>query len=286
MQIKAFTLHNPKHHANLLNWPEEDAFKYLTLKDKTIIAVADGITRDPIDLPNLPDYNTIIGEVELAIEYPIPSPARKAADLFCDSFLNYAKKSKPSMGTIKNSMLYSNKKIKQLNKNKKIDYLENDFAACVASAGIVSANILYYGFITDCGVAIFSRKGKLKFITKSEGPNPKIGKEIAKESEKYGLGWKDPRWRARTRSHYRNNTKEPLAYGALTGEETAKYYIGIGKKELLPRDYVVFYSDGFLPIIASKKFNITKQFNNLKDYFEKHAEKIDGSEGTVVVIAT
>jgi serine/threonine protein phosphatase PrpC len=280
MKIQAFTLHNPKHHANLFNWPEEDSFKFSLEKDKIIIAVADGITRDPLGSPTLPDYHTLSGEIEFALEYPIPSPARAAADLFCKTFVKRAKNS----NNTKNLFNKANKKIKSLNKNLKIDYLENDFAACVASAGIIRNNILSYGYITDCGIAIFKKNGKLKFKTKNEKPNPKISNEIAKEPKKYGKDWSDPKFRVRTRSHYRNNPKEKLSYGALTGENTSLFFLRTGKVKLTKGEYIIFHSDGFTPIILNKRFNIRKNFKNLKNYAEKMANKISGSEGTLVAL--
>ena len=173
---------------------------------------------------------------------------------------------------------------KKLNKGLKVDYLQNDFAACVASAGIISNKTLHYAYVCDCGVCIFDKNGKLKFKTKNEGPNPKIGREITKHPKKYGLSWKDPRCRARTRSHYRNNPKESLSYGALTGEKTALKFIRTGVKKLNSKDIIIFYSDGFIPIIFSKKFNITKHFPSLEEFFSKNSEKIGGSEGTLVTV--
>lgn len=286
MEIKAFTKHNPKHHASILNWPEEDSFKFKQEKDKTIITVADGITRDPLNLLTLPDLKTITREIEFAIGYPIPSPAKKAADLFCDSFIKHASKFPPCIKTLKQSVISANNKIKNINKNLKVDYLTNDFAACVASAAIMKNKTLYYAYMTDCGVAVFSKKGRLKFKTKLEGPNPRITEEIAKQSNKYGSSWRDPRTRARTRAHYRNNPREPLSYGALTGEKTALKFLRTGKTFLSNNDFVVLFTDGFAPTIFQKKFNISKHFQNMENYFEKHSGKIGGSEGTLVAIQT
>ncbi|MFH1425127.1 MAG: hypothetical protein ABIG28_00140 [archaeon] len=282
MKIQAFTLHNPKHHSNLFNWPEEDSFKYLIQKNKTIVAVADGITRDPIGLPHLPDYHTLIGEIELAIEYPIPSPAKKAADLFCESFIKHSKTiSKPNLNSIKKSIIYSNHKIKLLNKNTKIDYLEKDFAACVASAGIIQRDTLYYAHITDCGIVMFNKKGKLKFKTKNEQPSP----EIEKIAKKQNTSFREPKWRSYVRSHFRNNPEEPLSYGAFTGEKTALHFTRFEKTKIEKGDYLIFYSDGMFPIVFSKNFNITKHFPDLKEYIENEVEKIGGSEGTIVALS-
>jgi hypothetical protein len=280
MKIIAFTKHNPKHRATVLNWPEEDSFRYSIEKDKTLVALADGISRDPVGMPELPDYKKFTGK----INYPIPSPAKKAAEIFCESFVKKSKKTKPSIKSVKESAIYANKKIKQLNKNVKVDYLENDFAACVASFGIISGSTLYHGFATDCGVCVFDKEGKLKFKTKNEGPNPQIEKEVAKSPEEYGASWREPQRRARTRRWYRNNPKEPLSYGAFTGEKEAINFVRTGEIKLSQGDFVIFFSDGFTPLILSENFNVAKLFPNLEDHFEKNSNKIDGSEGTLVAL--
>jgi hypothetical protein len=280
MKIAAFTKFNREHRVLRLNPPQEDSFRYSIAKDKIIIAVADGISRDPIGMPEFPDYKTFTGKVK----YPIPSPAKKAADLFCESFIEKSRKAEPSTNSVKESAIYANKKINLLNKNLKVDYLENDFAACVASFGIISNGTLYHGFITDCGVCVFDEKGRLKFRTKNEGPNLEIEKETAKNPEKYGASWRDPRRRARTRSWYRNNLKEPLSYGAFTGEKQAINFVRTNETKLNQNDFVIFYSDGFVPIIFSENFNVAKLFSRIENYFEENSNKIDGSEGTLVAL--
>jgi len=252
MKIIAFTKHNPNYKE--FNRPKEDSFKYYSGKNRIIVAIADGITRDLING-----------------KYPNPSPAKKAADIFCKSFLE------------KQDFEYCNKNIAELNKSLKVDYLENDFAACVAVGGIIENNKLKYGFITDCGVSIFDEKGKLRFGTENEGPNSKgsIGEDVRK---KYNSSFQEDKGRRIIRSKYRNNLSEPLAYGALTGEKVAMNYVRTGEQKVMKGDYIIFYSDGFYPILFSNKFNISKEFNKLENYFDRISDKIDGGEGTLVAL--
>ena len=267
MEIIAFTKQNPKYEPK---HPEEDSFKYYLGKNRILVAVADGITRD------------LMGG-----KYPKPSPAKRAADLFCTSFIEQLKNKKIHMSSIKNSFGYINRKIKELNKknNLKPDYLENDFWGCVGVGGIIENNQLYYGFIADCGVCVFDNKGKLIFRTENEGPNSKgsIDKDVAK---KYKTGFKFPEGRKIIRSLYRNNPSNPLSYGAFTGEKNALYFLRTGKSQLNNGDYVLFYSDGMVPTIYSKRFNISKHFDDLENYINKNSNKIDGREGTVVAVRT
>ncbi len=282
MEIIAFTKQNPEHK---FKHSKEDSFKYSSGKDKILVAVADGITRDPIGIKELPDSNDVRAIKEVVKKYPKPSPAKRAADLFCVSFIKQLKNKKINISSIKNSFRYVNKKIEKLNKknNPKPDYLENDFRACVGVGGAIKNNQLYYGFIADCGVCVFDNKGKLRFRTENEGPNSKgnIDKNVTK---KYKTGFKFSEGRKIIRSRYRNNLLNPLSYGALTGEKQAIEYVRTGKFRLNNGDYILFYSDGMPPIIYSRKVNISKQFNNLENYVDKNLSKIDGCEGTMVAV--
>jgi len=236
--------------------PIEDSFKHFVNENVGIFAVADGITRDPIKN-----------------SYPNPSPAKEVADLFCKIFMK------------KQSLKFINQQIKKLNQEKNLnpDYLENDLWACVGVGGVIENYKLNYEFIGDCGVAIFDKNGNLKFKTNNEGPNSKgsIDKEI---KEKYKTSFSEKKGRELIRSKYRNNPKEKLAYGALTGEKNAEHYIKKAKKNLVNGDYALFYSDGAIPIIFSDKFNIAKEFNSLERYFKKNIEKIGGAEGTLIAV--
>lgn len=208
------------------------------------------------------------------------SPAKKAADLFCRSFIRYAKKS----DSIRQALKHSNEKIHSLNKELEVDYLENDFWACVGVGGIIKSGNLYYGYVADCGVCVFDGKGKLRFRTKNEGPNSKgsIDKDIKK---KYKTSFGESEGKVLVRSKYRNNPGEPLSYGAFTGEKKALHFLKIGSFELLNGDYILFYSDGMLPIISSKRFNISRCFDSLAEYFDRKLNKIAGSEGTLVAVS-
>jgi|TARA_B100002003_G_scaffold211419_1_gene207822 serine/threonine protein phosphatase PrpC len=263
MKIIAFTTHNQK-----FKHPEEDAFKYYSDKGKILVAVSDGITRDLVKGT-----------------YPNPSPAKIAADLFTNSFIKYIKKKKLTSNLIKETFEDINNKIKYLNKKKNPnpDYLVNDLWACVAVGGIIKNNYLYYGFIADCGVVIFNKNGKLKFKTRDEGPGMKgsIDNDLAK---KYKTSFNETKGRKIIRSLYRNNIKNPLAYGAITGEKSFINYLRVGKIKVSKGNYVIFYSDGLKPIIFSNNFQnkLKKQdiggLNKLCDYKVK-------SEGTLVIIS-
>ncbi|MDO8460431.1 MAG: hypothetical protein Q7S74_04940 [Nanoarchaeota archaeon] len=269
----AFTKHNPKY--SYLNHPEEDSFRYLFGKDKMVVVVADGVARDPIGVSEFPDNSDKEAMSKLMESYPRPSPAKKASDTFCNTFIKYDKKL-----VILDIFKECNNQIKKLNKGLVVDYLENDFAACVASGGIVESNILYYGFIGDCGVCVYDEKFQILFRTSDEVQ----GRKIHEEGRKLGKNRRQAEWRARVRSHYRNNKSNSLSYGALTGESSALHFIKTGKINVKKGNTVIFYSDGMAPLIYSEIVPKMKNLGDLENYIAKNLEEMEGTEGTIVAI--
>ena len=274
MDIVGFTKHH--HFAEDHGHPEEDSFGYVS-EGKIVVAVADGIYRDPLGMRVLPERDDEDGLRKASEKYPRPSPAKEAADLFCKSFVEFTKNFVGDGKSVINILRQVNEKIRELNKDLKVNYLENDFAACVGSCGVIYEGYLYWGFVADCGVCVFDRRGELKFRTECEGPRKEMDKDsLAKK------GWSDPEWRVRVRKHYRNNSDELLSYGAFTGEKKAESFFRTGKIKLNEGDYVFFYSDGFELIILGGNFDVVGEFEDLENYFEDRRDKIDGSEGTLV----
>ena len=256
------------------NHPQEDAFRYQVDEDSktVIVVVADGITRDPIGatfLPTPTDPN-----------YPKPSKATEVANIFCESLVSFLRDSPPSLKSLNQAFVRANEEIRNPNRGIDIDYLKNDFAACVGVGGVIHENLLYYGYIGDCGLAVFDRKGTLQFQTKDEGPSKEIGKQARREGKK----WSDPVWRAHVRKHYRNNPSEPLSYGAFTGEETAMDFLRTGRYGIREGSTIIFYTDGVLPFMNTKTFRITRRFRDLQDHVEKNKIRLNGAEGTFVTI--
>ena len=91
MKIVAFTLENPKYH--YLNLPEEDYFLFGEKEDRIILAVADGITRDPKGTLWLPARDNPEEMKKATDRYPRPSPARIAAETFYETFREVCKNS-------------------------------------------------------------------------------------------------------------------------------------------------------------------------------------------------
>lgn len=279
MKIIAFTKNNPKY--KIFNHPQEDSFKFAQSKNETIVAVADGITRDPIGITNFPEKQTNEEIKELSKRYPRPSPAKKAADLFCNSIIKKLK----SPSQIEQAVAYANNQISQLNKKNIAhpDYLENDFWACVAACGIIHQNFLHYSYICDCGICVFNSQGKLKLITKDDGPT-KHDAGIWSSPDLKGKKWSQAQARKIQRSRFRNNPQQKHSYGAFTGEETALHFVRYGRIKLNPSDLVLFFTDGMKPFLTPLKFGSKISLEVIKNYIEANLEKIGGSEGTLVGI--
>lgn len=223
--------------------PQEDTF----LIEKDVFCVADGITRDPISPL---DFEGLTIEDGLK-NYPNPSGARMAADLFCQEFVkNIGHEESSDKAFIK-----ANSAIAELNKKyiKKVDYLVNDFYACVASGGTIINKKLKWGQICDCGIIIFDKNGNKKFQTEN-GMTPFKSYIKGKEQR-----WGNPERRKYIRSQFRNNPEQIVegklvSYGALTGEKTAAPFIKSGTIDLSSGDLVIFYSDGFENLVVENGF--------------------------------
>lgn len=230
--------------------PEEDSF---IARDKVFV-VADGITRDPLKPL---DFGKLSMK-RLLDSYPIPSPAKMAADSFCHSFLKHVVKRKNNIETVKTGFKFANDQIKKINDrlNPNPDYLINDYYGCVACAGIIGKNIIHWGFVGDCGLAIFDLGGKLKFRT------PDGLQNFEEYIDKHPNYWRKPERRKYIRSEFRNNPNQIkdgrlVGYGALTGEESAQVFFQFGSNKIEKNDLIVLYTDGFAKSIEESAFYAT-----------------------------
>lgn len=259
--------------------PEEDSYM-LDIEEK-IYSVADGVTRDPCNY--LPNINTFIGKIIFSLKYPRPSPAKKAADIFTETFLEVLKdykKQNRDEKVIREAFEEANKRIKYWNEKNILnpDYLTKDFAGCTAAGTSIYEERVSLGFIGDCGVAIFNEKGELKFRT--ENDVSKYEKERWNEKKLKGKKWEDPETRKIMRSYYRNNPKEKYSYGVLTGQQEAMNYVKTYTKEIKLTDYLVVYSDGLENIIFEEEFS-----NKLREKDKKGLIKLCNkvkTEGTLI----
>lgn len=240
--IKGFTARSLLH--KLARLPVEDAFS-IDEKNK-IIAVADGVTRDPAQV--LPNVRTLGGKARFVWGYPRPSPASEAANMFCRYLpavlRNFDVKDEKAMLS---SFEQVNRAIKDWNdvflNGKDTDYTLNDFAGCVASAAVLDRDAAHFAYIADCGIAVVDGNGNLKSKTADDGPSVH-GKYYHESPELKNKRWELPRTREIVRSVFRNNPAKEHSYGVLTGEPAAIDYVKAGSFKVCPGDMLLAYSDG------------------------------------------
>lgn len=253
--------------------PIEDSFQIAG----NIFCVADGITRDPLT----PSDFTGLSPEEFFKNYPNPSGAKIAADLFCNEFVKNLAGRLASVAVVKDAFTVANSAIGQLNKDNvpHVDYLVNDFWACVAAGGIIDNSELRWGMIGDCGIIVFNSSGKIKFHTEDGLAAFSSYRAV------FPMDGNKPEMRKIVRSEFRNNPRKIVndkcvGYGALTGEREAEYFMQFGKVGLVSGDLIVFYTDGFAPMVTQKEFfsileepaeNIVKQ--KLTSYSMKLAQQ-------------
>jgi len=276
--IKGFSARNWK--LRLMGHPSEDSY---SIDEKNrIFSVADGVTRDP--LLYLPDITTLGGKLKFARSYPKQSPAKMSADIFCNVFpIVLSDFRDKDENAVRVAFGESNKKIGEWNKNNIPcpNYLLNDFAGCVSAGVSIEKGVINWGYLTDCGVTIFDKNGDIRFRTENQGPD-KYDKNIRKDKRLTGLDWRNPRAREVIRKYYRNNPKEENSFGVLTGEETAMHYVRTGRKEIMPEEYLIVYSDGLEPIIFSGQFADKIREQNIRG-IEKLCKRNVKTEGTLII---
>ncbi len=274
--ITGFTAENLKR--RILK-PIEDSYDSRQTRQLIALSVADGITRDFKD-GSVVDRNFKSLVKFLFGYYPNPSPAREVADLFTKDFAW-------GEGDVRERFRICNEGIWSYNQQNfsNTNFLENDLAGCVASGALVQGRDVSYGFICDSGLAVFDSKGNLQFRTENEGPNSKgsIDEDIQK---RYREDFVHPEGRARIRREYRNNPSKPLAYGALTGQEEAMYYIGVGYRELKDGELVMLFTDGLENFLNLGEFiDLLRQGAEKRDFsaLRKFCRKRVETEGTAVI---
>ena len=264
--ISGFNVESKEHRK--LGIPIEDSFAFDS--KKLILAIADGVTRDPAEV--LPETKK-----EFAQNYPKISPAKIVADTFTQGFLRLREYNKLGINAVFRNI---NSEIRRWNKVHipKPDYVTNDLAGCVSAGVVVVGNKFHYGFICDCGVAVFDSNGKLKLRTENQGPDkydkcfwPQIRKKFGKDA-----GWRMPEIRREIRMNYRNNPKNPY-FGVLTGQANAMKYVRVGSGNLSERDAIVVYTDGLEGTIYSNAFShkiAERDIRGLKRICQENGKKL------------
>lgn len=256
--------------------PNEDF--YLISEKLPIFVTADGVTQSHFPTDG----------------YAFPAGARAAAEIFCFTVLEFLENNLKTKTDFKKligkSFDLANQRIRELNIaegiDKRLNYLEYDWFDCVGVIGFIIKNVLYYGYVGDCGLVIFDKKDKMKFQTKDMvEPVLKWARKIYKNWDNFSKERKSLIMRKGFR-----NKPDGKGYGSFTGEAGVKKYYKIGKRNLEKGDLVVFYSDGFLDYFQFPEFIKTLRAKNKKTLDEFTLKKVKenyekyGTDRTIISV--
>ena len=260
-----------------ISFPEEDYY----YTDNNIFCVADGVTRDLIGGEIRPYPKTEEEAKYIAEHYPNPSGAFESSKIIANSFVEYLKNVKGNIeeGFIRKAIKYANKLVWEINKNRKIDYVEEDLYCSEAVGGAITQEYLYCFGIGDCYIKVFDENQNEIFTTENDHL---LMEKFEEDFLKKGLySWMDPRSRILIRAGIRNNSiitykGEKVGFGALTGEGSAIDFVKFYKVPLENAKYICAYSDGCMPYFENK--NETEKTLENPDRIKEN-----GSERTLLV---
>ena len=233
-----------------------------------MFCVADGVTRDSIKGEAVPYPKNEEEAREWVKTYPNPSGAYESAKICANQFVKYLQESdlqNISRETILEIVKRVNKDISEINQNREIDYLANDYYGCVAVGGYISSNMLYCFSIGDSHIMALDENGNIQFETiNNHKPFENYLENVYSKQNQYD--WNNPKDRIMVRRDYRNKPEmkyqgKDISFGVLTGEKEAEYYIDTYAIDLTNIKYICAYSDGCEPYFREKSIinNILKE---------------------------
>lgn len=224
-----------------------------------MFCVADGVTRDSIKGEAVPYPKNEEEAREWVKTYPNPSGSYESAKICASQFIKYLQESdlqNISRETISEIVKRVNKDISEINQNREIDYLANDYYGCVAVGGYISSNMLYCFSIGDAHIMALDEHGNIQFETiNNHKPFEDYLENVYSKQNQYD--WNNSKDRMMVRRDYRNKPEmkyqgKDISFGVLTGEKEAEYYIDTYAIDLTNIKYICAYSDGCEPYFREK----------------------------------
>ena len=197
-------------------------------KDKTVFAVADGITQLSYTKKELKTGR---------------SKAKDVAEIFCKTILS-------SGGTVREMLERANRKIRKYNRGAKPDFWKTDYTCCTGAVCIVWKETLEYGYIGDAFVGVLGKRGWKLPVQDSYKAVHDFWKPIKSSELREFITRALLRNRPGTFDMYGRD----IGYGALTGETSALKTLRTGKVRLERGDVIVIGSDGVLPFFRLGNF--------------------------------
>ena len=239
-RIEGFTVQSGL--PRVLGHPIEDS--YQIDRNRGIIAVADGVTRDVSEYS--PDKSNFLERLYFLYKYQRPSHATNVANLFTETFVRTLRGYQSvDEESIKQGYSEANKAIRDYNERAGLgrDFLLNDLAGCVASTAVLYDDGVWLGHICDSGAAIIDRTGKVVSKTVNDGALEILKKlhdpEYLKRPDE-----RDPSTRTWLRKNFRNNPNARFSHGVLNGNPNALEYVNVSFHPLGKGDTVLVYTDG------------------------------------------
>lgn len=225
---------------------------------ENIFCVTDGVTRDNINGKNVPYPKNKEEVLEWVKYYPNPSGAFKVAKMCADRFIEYFKENKLTLSekVIFQAVKEINEKIWLENKDRKINYLNEDLYGTEAVGGIIINDTLYCFAIGDCHIKIFDNNFQAIWETEDVSINfEKYENDFLKP---LGFDWSNPKDRILIRAGIRNNSfisynGENVGFSALTGEDNVMNFVKTYKVNLSNVKYICAYSDGCEPYFENQE---------------------------------
>jgi hypothetical protein len=233
--------------------PQEDFY----CSDKNIFVVTDGVTHDLLD-----------GGL-----YPVPSDSLLVSKLTGDTLLNcLVTKEFVDDKHIREAFIEANTKVKEFNLKRELwvnrESNVYNYGSCVASLVIILENLVLYGVLDDCKVAVFDKPENNKIELK-----PYVDNSANYFNKKYD--WSNPEHRKIWRKEIGNNSlraegNQEIGYGVIDGRDTFIDFLQIGSASIFQGDLVCVYTDGFDEPLKDKNFlNLLFASDFNMDLYEK-----------------
>ncbi len=204
--------------------PNEDVFAIRSDNERTILVLADGVTRSR----------------RADGTYPIPSGGLLAARVVAQTLVA-ALVNAEHLQAMYRAFHLANDAVAQLNTSHNVwgnlDYEEHDLYGAVATAAVIHDNRLLWAHIGDT-VLLKGRDSHLCQLTRD---HVQEAMEFLQQLTPAELAGKSREYYSRAR--LRNHPELPVSYGVLTGEKAALDYVEAGEDGVMVGDVYLLCSD-------------------------------------------
>lgn len=252
------------------HFQQEDKGDFTITETNIALVACDGVTRDAqvteleevnlgfMEAHRLPSYLNHLDLVEKWMKkVPNPSPAMIASVVFSRAFVSIDQAEAPNFPSIQRAFIRGNRMVDNANQilgltHENSNYLDKVPGACFAAGvliDLVFSPKLFYGFIGDCGLAVYSKYGVCKFISHDQVA---AAQQLSIDTH---TPWEDPHWRILANRFLVNGPTnleyngDQLTYGLADGSPNLMNHLELGRVDLSRGDWVIVYTDGATPFV-------------------------------------